>query len=176
VSRATWLPPALCSRRGRFGGHPIGILRRRGRLRLGFRLGLDGGARGDVLIARGVRPWPQSSTRAGVSRLSPETLAARPSQQRADARASTPTQLLCPEAAASARAPACRPLRLSDGRGGTSSQSRRVRRPHQRVGRAVVAVSSWMDSSSRNACPVRRAERRGRRRHRSVMRPMCCAR
>ena len=44
VSRATWLPPALCGRRGRFGGHPIRILRRRGRLRLG----VDAGARGDV--------------------------------------------------------------------------------------------------------------------------------
>ena len=52
VSRATWQPPALCGRRGRLGGHPIRILRRRGRLRLG----LDAGARGDVLDRpRGVR-------------------------------------------------------------------------------------------------------------------------
>jgi hypothetical protein len=28
MSRATWKPPALCARRGRFGGHPIRILRR----------------------------------------------------------------------------------------------------------------------------------------------------
>lgn len=28
VSRPTWQPPALCGRRGRFGGHPIRILHR----------------------------------------------------------------------------------------------------------------------------------------------------